>query len=90
MAPLVSFSRPSYLHPTKMRPSSVFFRTRDSRCAVGPHHVGKDVELTPLQNRELQIMRIVRHPNIVQLKAFFYNNGERVCLPSRGMHHDLF
>jgi len=31
-----------------------------------------------LQNRELQIMRIVRHPNIVELKAFFYNNGERV------------
>lgn len=30
------------------------------------------------QNRELQIMRIVRHPNIVELKAFFYNNGERV------------
>jgi glycogen synthase kinase 3 beta len=23
-------------------------------------------------------MRIVRHPNIVELKAFFYNNGERV------------
>lgn len=32
-----------------------------------------------LQNRELQIMRIVRHPNIVQLKAFYYSNGERVC-----------
>jgi glycogen synthase kinase 3 beta len=31
-----------------------------------------------MQNRELQIMRIVRHPNIVELKAFFYNNGERV------------
>lgn len=31
------------------------------------------------QNRELQIMRIVRHPNIVQLKAFYYSNGERVC-----------
>lgn len=30
------------------------------------------------QNRELQIMRIVRHPNIVQLKAFYYSNGERV------------
>jgi hypothetical protein len=30
------------------------------------------------QNRELQIMRIVRHPNIVELKAFFYNNGDRV------------
>ncbi len=23
-------------------------------------------------------MRIVRHPNIVELKAFFYNNGDRV------------
>ncbi|KAK3202480.1 hypothetical protein GRF29_161g1324383 [Pseudopithomyces chartarum] len=29
------------------------------------------------KNRELQIMRIVRHPNIVELKAFFYNNGDR-------------
>lgn len=33
------------------------------------------------QNRELQIMRIVRHPNIVELKAFYYSNGDRV-LPS--------
>lgn len=74
----------------KMRPSSVFFRTRGSRCALGPRHVTRASELTLLQNRELQIMRIVRHPNIVQLKAFFYNNGERVCLPSYGMHHDLF
>lgn len=24
-------------------------------------------------------MRIVRHPNIVELKAFYYSNGERVC-----------
>ena len=31
-----------------------------------------------IQNRELQIMRIVRHPNIVELKAFYYSNGERV------------
>jgi glycogen synthase kinase 3 beta len=37
------------------------------------------------KNRELQIMRIVRHPNIVQLKAFYYSNGERVSpyLPTR-------
>ena len=35
--------------------------------------------LTGVQNRELQIMRIVRHPNIVELKAFYYSNGERVC-----------
>ncbi|KAK8038137.1 CMGC/GSK protein kinase [Apiospora phragmitis] len=33
------------------------------------------------RNRELQIMRIVRHPNIVQLKAFYYSNGERVSSP---------
>jgi glycogen synthase kinase 3 beta len=33
------------------------------------------------QNRELQIMRIVRHPNIVELKAFYYSNGERVSWP---------
>ena len=25
-------------------------------------------------------MRIVRHPNIVELKAFYYSNGERVSL----------
>jgi glycogen synthase kinase 3 beta len=34
--------------------------------------------LIGVQNRELQIMRIVRHPNIVELKAFYYSNGERV------------
>lgn len=27
-------------------------------------------------------MRIVRHPNIVELKAFYYSNGERVCQPT--------
>jgi glycogen synthase kinase 3 beta len=26
-------------------------------------------------------MRIVRHPNIVELKAFYYSNGERVRTP---------
>eukprot|EP00842_Homolaphlyctis_polyrhiza_P005897 jgi/Hompol1/6308/HPOL_002265-RA len=29
------------------------------------------------KNRELQIMRLVTHPNIVALKAFFYSNGEK-------------
>lgn len=28
-------------------------------------------------------MRIVRHPNIVQLKAFYYSNGERVSASPR-------
>ena len=30
------------------------------------------------QNRELQIMRLVSHPNVVDLKAFFYSNGDKV------------
>lgn len=29
------------------------------------------------KNRELQIMRLVSHPNIVGLKAYFYSNGEK-------------
>jgi len=29
------------------------------------------------KNRELQIMRLVSHPNVVELRAFFYSNGER-------------
>ena len=27
-------------------------------------------------------MRIVSHPNIVELKAFYYSNGERVSEPT--------
>ncbi|KAH8080950.1 glycogen synthase kinase 3 [Filobasidium floriforme] len=29
------------------------------------------------KNRELQIMRLVEHPNVVDLKAFFYSNGDK-------------
>ncbi|KAJ3204754.1 regulator of ime2 [Clydaea vesicula] len=29
------------------------------------------------KNRELQIMRLTEHPNIVALKAFFYSNGDK-------------
>ncbi|EPQ26467.1 uncharacterized protein PFL1_06115 [Pseudozyma flocculosa PF-1] len=29
------------------------------------------------KNRELQIMRIVRHPNVCDLRAFFYSNGDK-------------
>jgi len=25
-------------------------------------------------------MRLVSHPNVVDLKAFFYSNGDKVCL----------
>ena len=41
-------------------------------------HIRFESSAELLQNRELQIMRIVRHPNIVELKAFYYSNGERV------------
>lgn len=39
-----------------------------------------------MQNRELQIMRIVRHPNIVELKAFYYSNGDRVLQVDRELY----
>ncbi|KAF9050693.1 Pkinase-domain-containing protein [Hymenopellis radicata] len=29
------------------------------------------------KNRELQIMRLVQHPNVCELRAFFYTNGEK-------------
>src|SRR5687768_6500721 len=29
------------------------------------------------KNRELQIMRKIQHPNVVQLKSCFYSNGDR-------------
>ncbi len=34
------------------------------------------------QNRELQIMRLVAHPNVVDLKAFFYSSGDKVRAPT--------
>ncbi|KAI5480787.1 glycogen synthase kinase [Pseudohyphozyma bogoriensis] len=30
------------------------------------------------KNRELQIMRLVKHPNVCDLRAFFYSNGDKV------------
>jgi len=30
------------------------------------------------KNRELDIMRLVSHPNVVQLSYFFYGKGEKV------------
>lgn len=37
------------------------------------------------KNRELQIMRLVSHPNVVDLKAFFYSNGDKASLPDRAV-----
>jgi hypothetical protein len=41
-----------------------------------------DTPLVLVQNRELQIMRQLEHPNIVPLKHCFYSNGEKVCFPT--------
>lgn len=35
-------------------------------------------------------MRIVSHPNIVELKAFYYSNGERVSKPIKWSNNNLF
>lgn len=78
---LVSSFRRSSLHLTRTLLSSESFKTSDSRYAFVLERVNVAVlpcSLQIPQNRELQIMRIVRHPNIVQLKAFYYSNGERV------------
>ncbi|WFD39230.1 uncharacterized protein MJAP1_002201 [Malassezia japonica] len=29
------------------------------------------------KNRELQIMRVIKHPNVVDLRAYFYTNGDK-------------
>lgn len=79
MDPSESSSRQSCLHPTRMPLLSEFFRTNASRSASLTEFSIRGDHADLSQNRELQIMRIVRHPNIVQLKAFYYSNGERVC-----------
>lgn len=78
-----------------MLPSNVCSRISDSKYVFSETHwtlpLAKADEGTATklpQNRELQIMRIVRHPNIVELKAFYYSSGERVsycsCVHYRG------
>jgi glycogen synthase kinase 3 beta len=54
---------------------------QDKRFKVGLVEKPAQLFIDVSQNRELQIMRIVRHPNIVELKAFYYSNGERVRIP---------
>jgi len=49
---------------------------------VGSPNDGEDIAIKKVlqdkrfKNRELQIMRLVTHPNVVDLKAFFYSNGD--------------
>lgn len=49
-----------------------------------PHESGHDdvaikkvLQDKRFKNRELQIMRVLRHPNVVDLRAFFYTHGDK-------------
>ena len=42
-----------------------------------------------MQNRELQIMRKLEHPNIVKLKYFFYSSGDKVSLLSLSLSYPM-
>ncbi|KAI0319811.1 Pkinase-domain-containing protein [Amylostereum chailletii] len=50
---------------------------------VSEPETGEDIAIKKVlqdkrfKNRELQIMRLVKHPNVVDLKAFFYISGEK-------------
>jgi len=57
-----------------------------ARLVQGPGASNSDTEDVAIKkvlqdkrfkNRELQIMRLVSHPNVVDLRAFFYSNGEK-------------
>ena len=80
----VSSSRPRSRLVERTLRLSVYYRTNDSRWDMIGMHVCTGCANNAPQNRELQIMRIVRHPNIVELKAFYYSNGERVSISTHG------
>jgi glycogen synthase kinase 3 beta len=42
-----------------------------------------------VQNRELQIMKLVKHPNVVDLRAYFYSNGDKVSVRSSARTYAL-
>lgn len=74
--------RPSCLPPARTLPSNGFCKISASRYEP-LNNISINSVSNIYQNRELQIMRIVRHPNIVELKAFYYSNGERVSTRTR-------
>lgn len=57
---------------------------QDKRYKVGPSFISSSRVWSSLysfyliQNRELQIMQMLSHPNIVELKNSFYTNGDKV------------
>jgi len=57
----------------------VVFQARLTGASKGDEDIAikKVLQDKRFKNRELQIMRLVSHPNVVDLKAFFYSNGDK-------------
>ncbi|GAA6016696.1 hypothetical protein JCM11491_000210 [Sporobolomyces phaffii] len=62
----------------------VVFSAKLAPGSLGPDNEGDDdvaikkvLQDKRFKNRELQIMRVVKHPNVVDLRAFFYSNGDK-------------
>ncbi|GAA6059057.1 hypothetical protein JCM10212_001282 [Sporobolomyces blumeae] len=62
----------------------VVFSAKLAKGSLGPDNEGDDdvaikkvLQDKRFKNRELQIMRVVKHPNVVDLRAFFYSNGDK-------------
>ncbi|GAA5894249.1 GSK family serine/threonine-protein kinase [Sporobolomyces salmoneus] len=62
----------------------VVFSAKLAQGSLGPDNEGDDdvaikkvLQDKRFKNRELQIMRVVKHPNVVDLRAFFYSNGDK-------------
>ncbi|GAA5978274.1 hypothetical protein JCM21900_006265 [Sporobolomyces salmonicolor] len=62
----------------------VVFSAKLAKGSLGPDNEGDDdvaikkvLQDKRFKNRELQIMRLVKHPNVVNLRAFFYSNGDK-------------
>ncbi|GAA5886165.1 hypothetical protein JCM6882_004285 [Rhodosporidiobolus microsporus] len=62
----------------------VVFQAKLAPGSLGPDNEGDDdvaikkvLQDKRFKNRELQIMRLVKHPNVVNLRAFFYSNGDK-------------
>ncbi|EIW70237.1 hypothetical protein TREMEDRAFT_29426 [Tremella mesenterica DSM 1558] len=62
------------VYAAKMLPSKLPDGTDEPEQEIAIKRVLQDKRF---KNRELQIMRLVSHPNVVELKAFFYSNGDK-------------
>jgi len=97
MVPSASCSRPPWWRPARWLRSRRSCRTSASRyrpacacisctsrafCCGASDHTPHD-PLRVKQNRELQIMKQLKHSNVVELKCNFYSKGEKVYVFSR-------